>query len=198
VKAPVSTEWDRLVELIEGPCLQRSDRHQQLLSIFEESSSPNLTRGSYRGVLAGGYNLVVDGIGARVKKVWMPWVGKHLEPDEQRGYNLLRPRSERVLQRFLGSSPTYPCGKLTAAYEFGYRLGPSALPGGQEVGRIEYADVPTNPDFLRRMHDEVAEVAPGILLGRFIATSGGQPRITAWFALHGPVTAPRVERLRVA
>lgn len=193
--APAATDWNRLAGLVEGPWLQRSDRQRELGAIFAGAAAPDVERGSYRGVLSGGYTPLVDWLGASVKKLWMPWVGKHLEPDEARGYNLLRPGSERVLQGFLGSSPTYPCGNLIAGYEFGYRLGTSALDENQQVGRIEYADVPSNPDFLKRMHDELVQVAPGVLLGRLIA-NGEAPRVTAWFALHGPVTAPRVERVR--
>lgn len=198
MSTPVDTaEWAQLAELIEGPIRTRDRRHRELAELFEEGSTPNVERGSYRGVLSGAFHPLVDALGAGFKRLWMPWVGKHLEPGEERGYNLLKPGAEAVLGQFLGPSPTYPCGRLTAGYEFGYRPGPSALGGDQQVGRIEYADVATNPDFLRRMHDELVQVAPGVLLGRFIV-NGDDPRVTAWFALHGPVVAPRVQRLRPA
>lgn len=190
-----TAEWARLAELVEGPIRTRDRRHRELDELFREASTPVVERGSYRGVLSGAFHPLVDALGAGFKRLWMPWVGKHLEPSEERGYNLLKPGADTVLGQFLGSSPTYPCGRLTAGYEFGYRLGPSALDDGRQVGRIEYADVVTNPDFLRRMHDELVQVVPGVLLGRFVVNRD-EPRVTAWFALHGPVMAPRVERVR--
>ena len=193
MSALVSADWRKVADLVNGPVWSRGARHRELARVFDEGAPPQLPRGSYQGILSGAFHPIVDALGDATKAIWMPWVGKHLEPDEGRGWNLLRPGTERVLHRLLGETPTVQCGRLVAGYEFGYRVGDSALPGSPSVGRIEYADVDTNPAFLRRMHDEVVEVARGVVLGRLVDSRPEGPRITAWFALRGPVTAPRME-----
>ena len=67
-------------------------------------------------------------------------------------------------------------------FPFETSFGPSAL-DGQPTLILDY-DLDVNPGFIRRIHDEIREVAPGLFLGPAMWKGRGDARtLVLWFAL---------------
>lgn len=60
-------------------------------------------------------------------------------------------------------------------------FGPSALDGGRAL-ILDY-DLPQNPPWIRKVHDEIREVAPGLFLGPAMWKTASGPTPLLWFAL---------------
>ncbi len=95
-----------------------------------------------------------------------PWAGKAFEPlDEDRGQGINRIRLDREREWF----------------PFEYRLETSAVDGRPCVV-LDY-ERDENPWFIRAIHDEVREVAPGLYLGPAMAKLPGRRALVVYFAL---------------
>jgi hypothetical protein len=94
-----------------------------------------------------------------------PWGGKTFEG---RGKN-----GEGVNRVHLGGRHTL--------FPFKLSIGPSVVDGGSAV-ILDY-DLPDNPWVIRQIHDEVREVAPGLLLGPAMWKTKDKPAHILWFAL---------------
>jgi hypothetical protein len=94
-----------------------------------------------------------------------PWGGKTLEGrgDSGRGENRVH------------------LGGRHALFPFLLKKGNSVIDGAPCVV-LDY-DLPDNPRFIRQIHDEVREVAPGLLLGPAMWKTKGAPAFVLWFAL---------------
>ena len=68
-----------------------------------------------------------------------------------------------------------------AIFPFKLSIGPSVVDGGSAV-ILDY-DLPDNPWLIRQIHDEVREVAPGLLLGPAMWKTKAAPAHVLWFAL---------------
>jgi hypothetical protein len=79
----------------------------------------------------------------------VPWKGKKFEASDHRGVNVFLTRDGRTEER----------------YPFRTRLGRGIKDKKTDVLKIDY-DIEGNPWWLRRIADEVVEVAPGELLGK--------------------------------
>lgn len=99
-----------------------------------------------------------------------PWAGKSFKAAGSaagEGINRLR------LPGLLGRQALFP---------FATRLGASALDGGRAV-ILDYSSE-DNPPWIRRVHDEVREVTPGLFLGPALwKKAGGDHALVLWFAL---------------
>lgn len=69
-------------------------------------------------------------------------------------------------------------------FPFETRVGPSAVDGGPCV-ILDY-DLPDNPAFIRKIHDEIRLVEPGLWLGPAMWKTDGAPVHVLWFALDRP------------
>jgi hypothetical protein len=103
------------------------------------------------------------------------WEGKTFEAasDTQgRGHNRV------YMPGLLGRQSLFP---------FATSFGPSALDGGPTL-ILDY-DLEVNPGFIRRIHDEIREVSPGVFLGPAMWKTGpggaGGKVLVLWFALDG-------------
>ncbi len=81
---------------------------------------------------------------------------------------------------------------------FKLAIGPSVVDGESAV-ILDY-DLPDNPWVIRQIHDEVREVAPGLLMGPAMWKTKGTPVLVLWFALDladpaAPVGETTAERL---
>jgi hypothetical protein len=97
------------------------------------------------------------------------WEGKTFTADgdrEGRGVNRIR------LPHLLGRQNLFP---------FATRFAPSAL-DGRDALVLDY-DRPENPPLIRRIHDEIREVSPGVFLGPAMWKSAAGLRTVLWFAL---------------
>ncbi len=66
-------------------------------------------------------------------------------------------------------------------FPFATSFGPSALDGKPTL-ILDY-DLEVNPSFIRRIHDEIREVSPGVFLGPAMWKTGADPALVLWFAL---------------
>ncbi|MCC6527389.1 MAG: hypothetical protein IT373_32375 [Polyangiaceae bacterium] len=98
------------------------------------------------------------------------WAGKSFEaagPTSGHGVNRVRAPGLLGLQKL---------------FPFETRFGASALDGAPTVV-LDY-DLADNPPYIRRVHDEIREVSPGLFLGPAMWKAQGSPRHTVlWFAL---------------
>jgi hypothetical protein len=66
-------------------------------------------------------------------------------------------------------------------FPFATRFDASAI-DGQPTLVLDY-DLRVNPGYIRRIHDEIREVMPGLFLGPAMWKSGEQRTLVLWFAL---------------
>jgi hypothetical protein len=80
-------------------------------------------------------------------------------------------------------------------FPFHTRVAASAIDGAPCVA-LDY-DLPDNPGVIRKIHDEVREVSPGLFLGPAMwKRAKGQPALVLWFALDTRVQAKPVGHAR--
>jgi len=97
------------------------------------------------------------------------WDGKTFtahSDDEGAGINRIR------IPGALGRQDLFP---------FHTRFGASAVDGAPAL-ILDY-DLPQNPPWIRKVHDEIREVAPGLFLGPAMWKSASGPTTILWFAL---------------
>ncbi len=66
-------------------------------------------------------------------------------------------------------------------FRFETRRAPSVMDGRPCVV-LDY-DLPENPGFIRKIHDEIREVAPGVMLGPAMWRGPAGPALVLWFGL---------------
>jgi len=66
-------------------------------------------------------------------------------------------------------------------FPFATSFGPSAIDGAPTLV-LDY-ELAVNPPYIRRIHDEIREVAPGLFLGPAMWKRGGDKALVLWFAL---------------
>jgi hypothetical protein len=104
---------------------------------------------------------------------WFPWGGKSFSGTGASGRGVNRVH--------LGA------GTRHALFPFHTSLRASVLDGAPCVA-LDY-DLPDNPGFIRAIHDEVREVAPGLYLGPAMWKTKTSPAFVLWFALDTRVQA---------
>ena len=125
-----------------------------------------------RGVAAGA-------IRSLAAASWFPWGGKTFTGRDARGAGVNR------VQLF-GRHQLFP---------FHTRIAASAIDGAPCVA-LDY-DLPDNPGVIRKIHDEVREVSPGLFLGPAMwKTAKGGPALVLWFALDTRVQSKPVGHAR--
>lgn len=72
-------------------------------------------------------------------------------------------------------------GGRHALFPFKLAIGPSVV-DREDAVILDY-DLPDNPWVIRRIHDEVREVAPGLLMGPAMWKTKDKPALVLWFAL---------------
>jgi hypothetical protein len=96
---------------------------------------------------------------------FFPWAGKSFTSrtaEEGEGINRVRLAGERRW------------------YPFATRVEPSAIDGKPAI-LLDY-DLVQNPFFIRRIRDELREIAPGLFLGPAMADVGSKPSLILYFA----------------
>jgi len=94
-----------------------------------------------------------------------PWAGKSFQSassDEGAGVNRVRLAGERQW------------------FPFDTRIEPSAMDGAPCIV-LDY-DKPENPWAIRKIHDELREVSPGLFLGPAMAKTRGAPKLLLFFS----------------
>jgi hypothetical protein len=189
---PASLAAERAV--LEAGQLARRDQPAAvaaLAALFRSGTAPQpALDGRYRGVLVtptlpplfnGPFRALTDR--------WLPWQGKTLSAANQMGDNLFTndalPLARLVFPFYRRDVPDGP-GR-SRALQFRTALGPSVTDPAVTVLKIDY-DLDLNPGFVvRRVLDELVQLAPGYYLGQALLRRGSRaaPRwaCAAYFTL---------------
>jgi hypothetical protein len=128
-----------------------------------------------------------DRFALRLADLWMPWNGKRFVPASESGVNRFD-RSVLGPMRIVwpGYRPERVAGGVVEAFPFHTRIGPGTVDPDVTVLAIDYDDE-ANPSFLiRRILDELVEVAPGGYLGKVLFRVRGSFHPIGFFSLRRP------------
>ena len=115
-------------------------------------------------------------------QVYMPWRGKVFDAAAHSGSNLFTARSKPLIRPFDPDVRDDRPG-LVSAYPFATSAGPGVIDRDRAVLKIDY-DLASNPfGPIRRVLDELVEVAAGYYLGKAHLCVRGHWRTVAYFAL---------------
>jgi hypothetical protein len=129
----------------------------------------------------------LDSLGQRVARLWMPWQGKSFSPASSTGLNRFSPSARIPLKVVFPSYvPELIDAERIEAFPFRTRVEPGALDPGIDVLKIDY-DFEENPNFIiRRILDELVQLAPGRYLGKVLFRVDGRFHPIGFFALRAP------------
>ena len=168
------------------PRRNRSQVLARLNEIYRAGTAPDpLPEGFMPGRLLGmSVQPQFDSVIRRIAALWMPWKGKVFDPDTMTGVNRFHP-NVRIPMKVV--FPKYTVEEATAvkveAFPFRNRIAPGAVDPDLETFKIDY-DFDANPDFLiRRILDEVVQIAPGHLLGKILFRVNGRFHPIGYFSL---------------
>jgi len=140
--------------------------------LYQRGTVPPMTAldGSPRGRMLAVARLDGGGVAARLRAFAgsnaFPWAGKSFAAaDSKIGSGINR-------VRLLGTRDLFPFDTL---------VGASAVDGRPCI-ILDY-DKPANPWFIRKIHDELREVAPDLYLGPAMWKTAGEPRLLLYFAI---------------
>lgn len=168
------------------PAFQRAWAIARLDELFRAGRAPDpLPDGFLSGALlttsvAG----AVDALARRVAGLWMPWLGKSFAPSTNEGLNVLT-SGARAPMRALWPSyvPERELADRLEAFPFRTRVAPGELDGDVTVLKIDY-DFEANPDLLiRRILDELVQVADGLYLGKILLRRRSKWQLIGFFSL---------------
>jgi hypothetical protein len=168
------------------PRRNRDQVLRRLNEIYRSGSAPDpLPDGFMPGRLLGmSVQPQLDSVVRRIASLWMPWQGKVFDPDTMTGVNRFLP-NVRIPMKVV--FPGYPPEEVTArkveAFPFRNRVAPGEVDPDITTFKIDY-DFEANPNFLiRRILDEVVQIAPGRLLGKILFRAKGRFHLIGYFSL---------------
>jgi hypothetical protein len=183
-------ELDRLAERLR-PSVNRARVLARFDELFRAGTAPDpLPDGFLPGTfLATSMWGPFDSFALALSRVWMPWQGKIFDRERRTGVNSLvqAPASRIVLKAaFPGYSPERGTAERIEAFPFRNRVARGELDRDVSVLKIDY-DFEANPDFLiRRILDELVQIAPGRYLGKILFRASGRFHPIGFFSLRSP------------
>lgn len=154
--------------------------------MFRAGHPPQTLEGRYQGEFLAvdilpGLTQYTDFVQTRFR----PWRGKVFQAEEARGDNIFannaRPWFTALLLTYRGARPD--TAATFRAFDFRTYLAPGLLDPDITVLKIDY-DLPQNPAPIRRVLDELVELADGYYLGRaYLRGRRGSWRRVAHFSL---------------
>ena len=111
-----------------------------------------------------------DSVVQQLAPGWMPWLGKSFDPEAQTGVNHFLPTAgTRLLMKVMFPRYVPERERLDRieAFPFRTRIAPGELDPSVDVLKIDY-DFEPNPVLVRRILDELVQVAPGRYLGKVL------------------------------
>ena len=118
-----------------------------------------------------------------IGRLYMPWRGKVFDAARHGGCNLFSAASKPLIHPFDPAVRDDRPG-LALAYPFRTEIGAGVIDRDRQVLKIDY-DLPANPfGLIRRVLDELVELAPGYYLGKAHLRVRGGWHTVAYFALH--------------
>jgi hypothetical protein len=168
------------------PRRNRTQVLARLNEIYRSGTAPDpLPDGFMPGrLLAMSVQPQLDATVRRIAALWMPWQGKVFDPDTMMGVNRFLPNSRIPMKVVFPSySPETVTVNKIEAFPFRNRVAPGAVDPDLETFKIVY-DFEANPGFLiRRILDEVVQIAPGRLLGKILFRVGDRFHLIGYFSL---------------
>src|SRR5579875_711183 len=155
-----------------------------LNALFREGRVPShVLDGPYAGDLVTTVlGTAADRATAALAALYMPWRGKVFAAAQHAGGNLFDASSAWLIGPFDPNMRDEGAG-LVRAYPFRTYTGRGAVDRDRIVLKIDY-DLPANPfGPIRRVLDELVEVAPDYYLGKAHLRLHGRCRTVAYFAL---------------
>jgi hypothetical protein len=181
-------ETDLLADRLD-PRHNRAQVLARLNEIYRAGSAPDpLPDGFLPGRLLGmSVQPQLDGVVRRIAALWMPWQGKVFDPDSMTGINRFLPNVRIPMKVvFPGHAPATATALKVEAFPFRNRVAPGAVDPDITTFKIDY-DFEANPNFLiRRILDEVVQIAPGRLLGKILFHVGDRFHLIGYFSLRAP------------
>jgi len=178
----------RLDALAEGldPGANRARVFGELERMFRSGLPPDpLPEGFLRGrLVATTTRAPLDALVRGLAPMWMPWEGKVFDAAAMTGTNRFR-KDVRVPMRIVWPSyePATTAGDGLEAFVFRTRVAPGALDPDLRVLKIDY-DYAFNPGFvIRRILDEVVQVADRVYLGKVLMRARGRFHRVGFFSL---------------
>lgn len=179
--------WSWIAELGRRAGSDRAGALEELQQLFVSGEPADDVRGQTEGrLVAWTLGPLPDRMIGAITGVWMPWLGKAFDSQEQRGVNTLT-RGARWPSKLLW--PAYrmrPSALGHSAFDFRTYLEPGRLDPEVKVLVIDYASVPENPRLLiRQIRDELVRIVPGANLGKMLVNLPGRsdPVLGCYFAL---------------
>ena len=161
---------------------------QELNVLFRSGQAPCTSLdGPHGGALVTTtFGRAADVATGALAHLYMPWRGKVFHAAsasaDGAGGNLFTARSRRLIQPFDAAVSDYSPG-LVLAYPFQTRLDSGVIDRDRTVLKIDY-DLATNTfGLIRRILDELVEIAPGYYLGKAHMRVRGHWRTIAYFTL---------------
>ena len=123
-----------------------------------------------------------------ISRFYMPWLGKRFFAADGRGDNRFVSSVRYPAKLLWPHYGTRPNGRERTAFDFITRAEAGAHDPDTQVLVIDYAPVEENPDrLIRRIRDEIVEVANGVFLGKILYREhGDQYSNLGFFALRPP------------
>jgi len=178
-------ETDVLADRLD-PRRNRAEVLARLDEIYRSGTAPDpLPDGFLPGrLLAMSVQPQLDGAIRRIASMWMPWKGKVFDPDTMTGVNRFQPNVRIPMKVvFPGYAPEEVTRVKVEAFPFRNRIAPGAADPDLQTFKIDY-DFEANPDFLiRRILDELVQVAPGRYLGKILFRVGERFHPIGFFSL---------------
>lgn len=179
--------WTWIEELGRRARSDRTGALDELQQLFVAGEPADDVRGQTEGrLVTWTLGPLPDRIIGAITGMWMPWLGKAFDSQEQRGVNTLT-RSARWPSKLLW--PAYrmrPSPLGHSAFDFRTYLEPGRPDPELKVLVIDYASVPENPRLLiRQIRDELVRIVPGANLGKMLVSLPGRtdPVLGCYFAL---------------
>ena len=104
-----------------------------------------------------------------ISSLYMPWLGKSFDRENQTGINVLKPGAKAPMSiLWRNYTPVLERADRIEAFPFRTSVGPGRVDPEVQVLKIDY-DFDANPSFLiRRILDELVQVDEGLYLGKIL------------------------------
>jgi hypothetical protein len=179
-------EIDRLSDRLH-PDVNRAQVLHRLDEMFRAGTAPDpLPEGFLPGRLltTSVWGPLDSGV-LRLARLWMPWKGKSFDRETSVGVNRFdnTPANRAAMKVVF---PGYVAERITAelieAFPMRNRVEAGALDHDVEVFKIDY-DFEANPGLIRRILDELVQIAPGRYLGKILFRLNGRWYPIGFFSL---------------
>src|SRR2546425_13230315 len=184
--ADVTEELDRLADRLH-PGRNRSEVLARLDAVFRSGEAPDPWPSGFQAgrLVATSTWGPWDSFVQRIAGLWMPWLGKSFDGAAKTGINRFRQTAAtRWWLRLL--FPGYRLPLLAPdrieAFPFRNAVEPGELDPDVLVLKIDY-DFEANPALIRRILDELVQVAPGRYLGKILFRLGRRYYLIGFFSL---------------